>query len=432
MMSQTLEQKHKTNPIVSIIIPCYNANLALTHCLKSCFHQTYNNIEIILVDNCSTNRSVAIAQSLIPHSPFPFKLLHCPTPGANHARNLGFIHAKGRYIQWLDADDTIAPDKIARQVAALETTPTADITYGNWTWQFHHDSSSTQLHFTSQQHDDFLFQCLIDHWHPPHSYLLRRTAAQTLHDRQAWHPTTPVSTDREYFTIAAIAGLQFLYVPETHVTYHRWSDQQTTQSTPYFTRAQTLKTLFQRFQNNAQSNPNIQPHHWQLLNQSCDLWQLPPTQLTQQGTQYILHHPHHPTPIVLTYSEAMILAALQKTSGSYRLEDHARRILHHLWKTLLHHQPLNPIALTQALSSLVGLPKIISIEPAIVTPGIPLAPHLSLSLTPPTDLTHIPPADLIDAIPLFAPVFSTHRWKILITLEHFRTQDLLTLVPDPT
>ena len=127
----------------------------------------------------------------------------------------------------------------------------------------------------------------------------------------------------------------------------------------------------------------------------------------------------------------MILAALQKTSGSYRLEDHARRILHHLWKTLLHHQPLNPIDLTQALSALVGLPETTEIEPAIVTPGIPLAPHLSLSLTPPTDLTHIPPADLINAIPLFAPVFSTHRWKILITLEHFRTQDLLTLVPDP-
>ena len=128
----------------------------------------------------------------------------------------------------------------------------------------------------------------------------------------------------------------------------------------------------------------------------------------------------------------MILAALQNTSGSYRLEDHARRILHHLWKTLLHHQPLNPIALTRSLSALVGLPETTEIETPIVTPGISLAPHLSLSLTPPTDLTHIPPADLIDAIPLFAPVFSDHRWKILTTLEHFHTQNLLTLIPDPT
>ena len=428
-MPQTLKQ---TNPIVSIIIPCYNANLALIHCLKSCFNQTYNNIEIILVDNHSTDRSVAIAQSLIPQSPFPFKLLHCPTPGANHARNLGFTHANSEFIQWLDADDTIDPHKITHQVAALTANPNFDIAYSNWTWQFHHDSSITQLHFTSQQHDDFLFQCLIDHWHPPHSYLLRRAAAQTLHDRQVWHPTTTVSSDREYFTIAALAGLQFLYVPETYVTYHCWSDQQITQSTPYLTRAQTLKTLFQRFQNNAQSNPNIQPHHWQLLNQSCDLWQLPPIQLTHQGTQYTLHHPRHSAPITLTYSEAMILAALQKTSGSYRLEDHARRILHHLWKTLLHHQPLNPIALTRSLSALVGLPETTEIENPIVTPGISLAPHLSLSLTPPTDLTHISPADLINAIPLFAPVFSTHRWKILTTLEHFRTQNLLSLIPNPT
>jgi glycosyltransferase involved in cell wall biosynthesis len=65
MIPQTLEQTYKTNPIVSIIIPCYNANLALTHCLKSCFYQTYPSIEIILVDNHSTDRSVTIAQSLI-------------------------------------------------------------------------------------------------------------------------------------------------------------------------------------------------------------------------------------------------------------------------------------------------------------------------------------------------------------------------------
>ena len=426
----------QTSPIVSIIIPCHNAAQTLITCLESCFNQTYPKLEIILIDNNSTDRSLTIAKSLAIRSPHPFKIIPCPEPGANAARNLGFTHAQGQYIQWLDADDTIDPDKIARQVTALNSHSNFDIAYGNWTWQFHDDPSSTLLHFTSQPPDDFLFQCLIDHWHPPHSYLLRRPAAQTLHDRQAWHPTTTVSTDREYITIAALTGFQFLYVPETHVTYHRWSDQQTTQSTPYFTRTQSLKAVFQRFKDNAQSNPTLQPHHWQLLNQSCDLWQLPPIQLTQQESQYTLHHPTA-TPsragIALTYSEAMILAALQKTSGSYRLEDHARRILHHLWKTLLHHQPLDPIALTQALSVLVGLPETSPMQPSIVTSGIPLAPNLSLSLTDGNDiLTQIPPTDLIDAVPIFAPVFSIHRWAILTTLEHFRAQNFLSLVPNPT
>jgi len=344
---------------VSIIIPCRDATFSLCHCLESCFQQTYNNLKILLIDNNSTDNSVTVAQSFVPQSPFPFKILHCSQTGANHARNLGFTHAQGEFIQWLDADDTLAPDKIARQVAALEANPTYDIAYSNWTWHFHHDhQSSTQLHFTSQQHDDFLLHTLIDNWHPPHSYLSRRAAAETLHALQAWNPNTPVCMDREYLTIAALSGFRFLCVPKTSVTYHRWSNQQITQSTPYLTRVQTLKTLWQRFQQYAQSQPNIQPHHWQLLQQSQDLWQLPPIQVTQQENQYFLNQPTHPDPISLSYSEAMILTAMQKTSGSYRLEDHARLILRSLWKTLLRRHSLDPSALTQALSSLVGLPEI--------------------------------------------------------------------------
>ena len=420
--------------LVSIIVPCRNASSSLSYCLNSCFQQTHNNLEILLIDNHSTDRSVAVAQSLVPQSPFPFKILHCPQRGANRARNLGFIHAQGEFIQWLDADDTLAPDKIARQVATLEANLTYDIAYSNWTWHFHHErSSSTQLHFTSQSHDDFLLQTLMDDWYPPHSYLFRRAAAETLHDLQAWNPNTPICMDREYLTIAALSGFRFLYVPQTSVTYHRWSNQQITQSTPYLTRAQTLRTLWQRFQQYAQSQPNIQPHHWQLLQQSQDLWQLPPIQVTQQENQYFLNHPTHSAPISLSYSEAMILTAMQKTSGSYRLEDHARLILRSLWKTLLRCHSLDPSALTQALSSLVGLPEIPPVAPLIATPGIPLTPHLSLSIQSDSEnpLAQISPADLIDAVPVFAPVFSIHRWAILQTLERFRAQNILHLVTTP-
>jgi hypothetical protein len=423
-----------SSTIVSMIIPCHNANITLLHCLKSCFHQTHPHIEILLIDNNSTDNSIALAHQLLTQSPFPYKIFHCPQPSANHARNLGFTHAQGQYIQWLDADDTLAPDKIASQVAALEAHPTADIAYSDWTWQFHHQSthhqstqSTTQLHFTSQQHPDFLHQTLIDNWHPPHSYLIRRTAANTLHNLPAWNPDTPVAQDREYFTLAALTGHQFLHVPQSHVTYHRWSNHQITQSTPQTTRSQTLKTLYQRFQHHAQSQSQIQPHHWQILQQSRDHWQLPPCHITQQADHYHLtDHPSHPQPIALRQPEAMILAAMAKTSGIYSLEDHARRILRHLWKTLIQRHNLTPNQLNQSLTAIVGLSPIPDTAP-VNTPGIPLTPNLSLSIHPDLgrSLDQIPPADLIDAVPLFAPIFCTQRVQIQHILEQFSQSGIL-------
>lgn len=124
---------NRSSIAVSIIIPCRNASSSLLDCLKSCFQQTYKNLEIILIDNGSTDNSVAIAQNLAIQSPCPLKILHCPQLGGNNARNLGFTHAQGEFIQWLDADDTLASDEIACQVAALEANPTYDITYSDRT-----------------------------------------------------------------------------------------------------------------------------------------------------------------------------------------------------------------------------------------------------------------------------------------------------------
>ena len=426
-----------STPITSII-PCHNAAHTLIACLESCFNQTYPKLEIILIDNNSTDRSLTIAKSLAFRSPHPFKIIPCPEPGAKAARNLGFTHAQGQYIQWLDADDTIDPDKIALQVAALEANSYYDIAYSDWTWQFHHNIQTiTKLHFSSHQYDDFLFQLLIDHWHPPHSYLLRRSTAQMLHILVAWSHSTPVCMDREYFTLAALQGHRFLYVPNAHVTYHRHSTQQITQSIPYSTRTKTLATLFQRFHHYAHEIPpnppqtHLQPHHWQLLQQSRDLWHLPPIQITQHQNQYLLLHPNRPTPIALNYSEAMILTALQKSSGHHPLEDHARFILRYFWKTLLNGQTSDPIALTRSLSAIVGLPDPIFPPDTIVHQGTALTPELSLSLTPANLLNQISATDRIDAVPLFAPVFSTHRWAIFQILERLAIQGILQIVTLP-
>ena len=102
--------------LVSIIIPCYNAEKWLTEAIDSCLNQTYSNIEVIVVDDGSTDGSLDIIKS------YGNKIIWetGKNKGGNHARNRGFVLSKGAYIQFLDADDYILPEKIARQVDFLE------------------------------------------------------------------------------------------------------------------------------------------------------------------------------------------------------------------------------------------------------------------------------------------------------------------------
>jgi len=118
--------------LVSIIIPCFNPGRMLETCLSSCFLQTHPNIEIILVDNNSTDDSVGFAQSLGKEQRHQLRVAHCEQQGHTLARNFGLDLARGQYIQWLDADDALSPNKIERQVIALEADPDSDIAHCDW------------------------------------------------------------------------------------------------------------------------------------------------------------------------------------------------------------------------------------------------------------------------------------------------------------
>jgi len=179
-----------TLPLVSIIIPCYNAAPRLTQCLQSCLNQTYPSVEIIVVDNNSTDASMSIAKQWAAQSQRPISIHRCRVQHANAARNSGFERAHGQYIQWLDADDELAPDKIARQVKALEQQPHFDIAFGDWQWQIQLGVPPTELQFVEKQYEDMLLQLLLDNWRVPHSYLLRYAAAERLHRFEAWNPST--------------------------------------------------------------------------------------------------------------------------------------------------------------------------------------------------------------------------------------------------
>jgi glycosyltransferase involved in cell wall biosynthesis len=107
-------------PLVSILIPAYNAELWIADTLRSALAQTWPNKEIIVVDDGSKDNTRAIAQTFAATN---VKVATQPNQGAAAARNKAFSLCHGDYIQWLDADDLLSEDKVARQMAAVERQP---------------------------------------------------------------------------------------------------------------------------------------------------------------------------------------------------------------------------------------------------------------------------------------------------------------------
>lgn len=120
--------------IVSIIIPVYNVSPYIERCLESVINQTYTDIECILVDDCGSDNSIDLAQSFIDgyKGDISFTILHhTKNKGLSAARNTALRHAKGKYVYFLDSDDTITTDCIESLIAKALVYPDVDFVQGN-------------------------------------------------------------------------------------------------------------------------------------------------------------------------------------------------------------------------------------------------------------------------------------------------------------
>ncbi len=109
------------NPLVSVIVPVYNVEPYLRECLDSIVNQSYNNLEIILVDDGSTDDSGRICDDYST-SDTRIQVIHQQNGGLSVARNTGLINATGRYIYFLDSDDWIDNDMIEVLVNEMQQT----------------------------------------------------------------------------------------------------------------------------------------------------------------------------------------------------------------------------------------------------------------------------------------------------------------------
>ncbi|MDD5405238.1 MAG: glycosyltransferase [Sulfuricella sp.] len=116
---------------ISVIMPCYNAATFVEDAVNSVMNQTYHDVELIVVDDGSTDGSVGLLQRLASqHSP-RLILLYQDHMGPFPARNLGLKHARGGRVAFLDADDYWSPDALEKLAAAMDADH-ADIAYCGW------------------------------------------------------------------------------------------------------------------------------------------------------------------------------------------------------------------------------------------------------------------------------------------------------------
>src|SRR5262245_43774421 len=107
-----------TIPHVSVIIPYFNAQRWIGDTVRSVLAQEGLTREIILIDDGSSDNGAKEVARVYPE----LRLVRTENQGPSRARNLGTTLARGRYLQYLDADDLLAPGKLGTQLAALENT----------------------------------------------------------------------------------------------------------------------------------------------------------------------------------------------------------------------------------------------------------------------------------------------------------------------
>lgn len=209
-------------PLVSIVIPACNAAPWLADCLRSAVAQTWQEKEIVVVDDGSTDGTLGIARSF---SAPALRVFSQENRGASSARNRGLREARGDFLQFLDADDLLAPDKLEKQFAALADRQDA-VACGSW-GSFRRTPEDAVFVPEPVWASLPPVEWLVSSWsgggmmHPA-AWLVPRAVA----DRAGlWDETLSLDDDGEYFARVVLASRDVRFAAEAR-SYYRNHDGQ--------------------------------------------------------------------------------------------------------------------------------------------------------------------------------------------------------------
>jgi len=211
------------SPLVSILIPLYNAKPYIAQTLDNCLAQTYPHIEIIVVDDESTDNGLAIAQKYAKAHE-NITVYTQPNSGAPRARNHAFEKAKGDYIQYLDADDLMSENKIASQMAlAAEYGYDPKVMFSS-KFSYFTDSLDDAVYF--KQPIDYSYESgvawLVDAWSGGGFGVVMGwlTHRELIEKAGAWREDLSKNQDGEFFS-RVVKHAEKVIMPDDIMVYYR-------------------------------------------------------------------------------------------------------------------------------------------------------------------------------------------------------------------
>lgn len=248
------------NPLVSILIPLYNAEKYIAETIENCLAQTYKDIEIILVDDGSTDNGLQVVREYEKkHN--NIKVAVQNNTGAPRARNLAFEISSGEYIQYLDADDLMSLNKISSQMALVEK-------YGDM-----HIYSSKYIHFLNavddgeyrKQEVDRSFESglewLIYSWSGGGFGTIMGWLTHRRHIKNAgpWNESLRKNQDGEFFSRVLLQVEKVIYDEEAICYYRKTGDSSISSQFKEAAAEATLKS-YRLYEENTKNIQNPRLH----------------------------------------------------------------------------------------------------------------------------------------------------------------------------
>jgi glycosyltransferase involved in cell wall biosynthesis len=204
-------------PLVSILIPAYNSERWIAQTLESALTQTWSRKEIILVDDGSRDGTLSVARKFESAG---VKVLSQENQGASVARNSALKQAQGDFIQYLDADDLMAPDKIELQIRRLSVEPPHRVASGAWGRFYDHRDNARFVPepiWSDMEPLEWLITSFGGGYMMANSAWLSPRAV--VEKTGAWDETRCPIDDGEYFSRIVLHSSGVAFCPEARVYY---------------------------------------------------------------------------------------------------------------------------------------------------------------------------------------------------------------------
>lgn len=200
-------------PLVSVVIPCYNARAWVAGAVRSVLQECASPVEVLVIDDGSTDGSGALVAAEFP----AVRLVTTPNRGVSHTRNLGIELARGDLFVFLDADDLLPPGRLDRHARLLEETG-ADVAYGNW--QRLRPGPEGQFRAAERVERclgaEPALELFTTFWCPTGAYTFRRAVVERI---GGFSPRLPVIQDARFALDCALRGARFAHDAEIACLY---------------------------------------------------------------------------------------------------------------------------------------------------------------------------------------------------------------------